>query len=42
MFLQDLPQVIEQSIPHDGVEKMPHDFMTPQPVKGMSVKLMNR
>lgn len=31
---QDLPPVIAQAIPCDGVEHMVHDFMTPQPVKG--------
>lgn len=31
---QDLPPVIAQAIPCDGVEHMVHDFMTPQSVKG--------
>lgn len=36
--LQDLPQTLEQLPPGvvvpDGIEKMPHDFFTEQPVKG--------
>lgn len=36
VILQDLPHVVEQAMPHDGVEKMGHSFFTPQPVKGIS------
>lgn len=35
LILQDMPSVIEQALPLVGVEKMPHNFWTPQPVKGM-------
>ncbi|KAK0511298.1 hypothetical protein JMJ35_005871 [Cladonia borealis] len=31
---EDLPPVIAQAIPCDGVEHMVYNFMTPQPVKG--------
>ncbi|KAL9099171.1 MAG: hypothetical protein Q9187_009536, partial [Circinaria calcarea] len=34
VILQDLPQTIQQAIPTDGVEVMPYDFWTPQPIKG--------
>ena len=36
IILQDLPQVVAQAIPMEGVETMAHDFWTPQPVKGTS------
>ncbi|KAI9681050.1 MAG: hypothetical protein M1822_007124 [Bathelium mastoideum] len=32
VILQDLPQTLAQSPQHEGVEKMTHDFFTPQPV----------
>lgn len=35
LILQDQGPVIAQALPMDGVEKMVHDFFTPQPVKGM-------
>ena len=35
VILQDLPPVIAQAIPTEGVELMVHDFMTEQPIKGM-------
>ena len=31
---QDLPPVIAQAIPCEGVEHIVHDFMTEQPIKG--------
>ena len=31
---QDLPPVIAQAIPHEGVEHTVHDFMAEQPIKG--------
>ena len=34
VILQDLPAVIAQAIPIQGVEAMAHDFMVEQPVKG--------
>ena len=34
VILQDLPQTLPQVIPTPGVEATPHDFWTPQPVKG--------
>ena len=34
VILQDLPFAIEHAIPAPNVDKMVHDFMTPQPVKG--------
>lgn len=39
LILQDLPFVISQagSLPA-GLEAMPHDFFTPQPINGESVK----
>ena len=35
VILQDLPAVIAQAIPIQGVEAMAHDFMVEQPVKGI-------
>ena len=35
IILQDLPDVIAQAIPAEGIEPMVHDFMNEQPVKGM-------
>lgn len=32
--LQDLPATIEKALQTPGVENMPHDFFTPQPIKG--------
>ncbi|KAI0003924.1 O-methyl transferase B [Xylariaceae sp. FL0662B] len=34
IILQDLPATIAQSLPTPGVEKMAHDYLQPQPVKG--------
>ena len=34
IILQDLPQVVAQAKPMEGVETMPHNFWTPQPIKG--------
>ena len=33
-IVQDLPQEIEGRDESDGIEAMPHDFFTPQPVRG--------
>ena len=35
VILQDLPPVVAQAIAIPGVEAMPHDFNTPQPIKGL-------
>ena len=35
VVLQDRPEVIEHSLPIEGVEKEPYDFWTPEPIKGM-------
>ena len=35
-ILQDLPKTIEMAGNLDGIEKMTHDFFTPQPVIGIS------
>jgi hypothetical protein len=44
MILQDRPDVLapltEEDIP--GIEKMPHDFFTPQPIKSMTSRLVIR
>ncbi|KAL9608903.1 MAG: hypothetical protein Q9167_006284 [Letrouitia subvulpina] len=40
VILQDLPVVIEQALPLLGVEKMPHNFWTLQPVKGAKAYYM--
>ena len=34
IILQDLPEVVAQAIPMEGVEPMAYDFWKPQPVKG--------
>ena len=34
LIVQDLPQEVEGRDVIDGVEAMPHDFFTPQPIKG--------
>ena len=34
LILQDLPQAVNEAGELIGVEAMPHDFFTPQPVKG--------
>lgn len=34
LVLQDRPEVIENATVHESIEKMSHDFFTPQPVKG--------
>ncbi|MCJ1355674.1 MAG: hypothetical protein MMC33_005666 [Icmadophila ericetorum] len=34
VVLQDRPEVIEHSLPIEGVEKEPYDFWTPEPIKG--------
>ena len=34
LVLQDRPEIVRDSICPDPVRKMPHDFFTPQPVKG--------
>ena len=34
VILQDLAPVVAQAIPAKGVEAIPHDFWTQQPVKG--------
>lgn len=34
MILQDKPQVLEKALEVEGLEKMGHDFLTEQPVKG--------
>lgn len=37
-ILQDLPETLDAiTEPLDGIEKMPYDFFTPQPVKGWSI-----
>jgi hypothetical protein len=39
MILQDLPHVIDTISPSEvpGIEKMPHDFFTPQPIKSIPI-----
>lgn len=37
MILQDKPYVVERALQVDGMERMPHDFFTEQPVKGARV-----
>ncbi|KAL4875481.1 S-adenosyl-L-methionine-dependent methyltransferase [Aspergillus karnatakaensis] len=37
LYLQDLPGVISRSICPEPVHKVPHDFFTPQPIKGARV-----
>ena len=39
-ILQDLPDTIKQAKKIPGMEVMPHDFFTPEPVKGLSPQLM--
>ncbi|KAF2233453.1 S-adenosyl-L-methionine-dependent methyltransferase [Viridothelium virens] len=34
VILQDLQQTLDQSPTHNGIEKMTHDFFTPQPIEG--------
>lgn len=34
VILQDLPPMVSQAIPCEGVEHTVHDFMTEQPIKG--------
>lgn len=34
LILQDRPEVVSLAELSPGLEKMPHDFNTPQPVKG--------
>ncbi len=43
LILQDRPDVVE-SIKEDlgGIEKMGHDFFTPNPVKGVSCSLFRQ
>ena len=36
VVLQDLPPVIAQALPCDGVENTVHDFRTEQPIKGIT------
>lgn len=36
LVLQDRPEIIDIAEVHEGDEKMAHDFLTPQPVKGPS------
>ena len=36
MVLQELPDIVQQVEPSDGMEVMVHDFFTPQPLKGAS------
>lgn len=40
VVLQDLPAAIEKSLPTPGVERIVHDFYTPQPIKGQSVSFI--
>ncbi|MCJ1312956.1 hypothetical protein MMC25_006632 [Agyrium rufum] len=40
IILEELPPVLEQSIPAEGVEKVPYDFFTPQPIKGARIYYM--
>ncbi len=42
MILQDRPEVIEDIEDLGNVEKMGHDFFTPNPVKGVSHSLFRR
>lgn len=44
LVLQDRKEVLDGISPEDlpGVEKMPHDFFTPQPVKGAQVYYIRR
>lgn len=35
IILQDLPSVLHQATPTEGVEHMPHSFWEEQPVEGM-------
>lgn len=37
LFLQDLPEVLAQFSIHPGITPYPHDFFTPQPLKGSRV-----
>jgi hypothetical protein len=34
LILQDLPAMVPQKSPNQGFEIVPHDFFTPQPIKG--------
>lgn len=36
VIFQDRPEVIANAIPKEGIRAMVHDFMTEQPIKGMS------
>ena len=40
LVLQDLPQTFENLPPIDGIEIMPHDMFTEQPIKGRHIILM--
>ena len=42
VIFQDLLPVIAQAIQVEGVEPMVHDFMSEQPIKGMSLSNRNR
>ncbi|MCJ1374872.1 hypothetical protein MMC20_006105 [Loxospora ochrophaea] len=37
IIVQDLPKEIEGRVPAPGIEAMPHDFFTPQPIAGAHV-----
>ncbi|KAH6679190.1 S-adenosyl-L-methionine-dependent methyltransferase [Halenospora varia] len=37
ILLQDQPMVLQFAIEHPGVEKMPYDFFTEQPIKGAKI-----
>lgn len=44
LILQDLPSMIEtaRADPPEGIELMPYDFFTPQPVKGESAAMFDQ
>jgi hypothetical protein len=42
LVLQDLPAMVPQASSQDPFEIMPHDFFTPQPIKGKYCRSQNR
>jgi hypothetical protein len=36
VILQDRPTVLDRAVVGDSIEKMPYDYLTEQPVKGMT------
>lgn len=41
LILQDLPEILKDVTPPSGISLQPHDFFTPQPVKGARVYFMH-